>query len=192
MSVTFEWGGARRAVVAAAVGLLVTSTSAYADGGKAAAIAEITRIEHQMATVQDAKSVSASWADDMVWIEIGPIEIHGGTPAKAMLAKQFELGGITDIRTKILRLDVHASGNRNGDMGYAVSTQNYMSKVAGGAELSFVFRETDVLEKRAGHWRIVHQHISIPVDLASGKALIGTADPIDDPRSVRGKPGVGK
>jgi ketosteroid isomerase-like protein len=30
-------------------------------------------------------------------------------------------------------------------------------------------RVTDVYRKVAGHWRIVQEHVSVPVDLASGK-----------------------
>jgi ketosteroid isomerase-like protein len=32
------------------------------------------------------------------------------------------------------------------------------------------FRVTDCLRKIGGKWKIAHQHISFPVDMASGKA----------------------
>jgi hypothetical protein len=32
------------------------------------------------------------------------------------------------------------------------------------------FRVTDVLRKAKGKWLIVHEHVSVPVDLATGKA----------------------
>jgi ketosteroid isomerase-like protein len=32
------------------------------------------------------------------------------------------------------------------------------------------FRLTDVLRKVKGKWLIVHEHVSVPVDVATGKA----------------------
>lgn len=172
--------GALGAIIALCGSL--AAAHALAPRGKAAAAAEITAIEYAMTTAQDAPAVTKTWADDFLWYEIGPIEIHGGRPSKDLLAAQFKALG--QIRTKMLRLKVHATGNRDGDMSYAVSTQNYNSDIKGGGVLDFVFRETDVFEKRNGKWWIVHQHISIPVDLASGKAIIGSEDPLKNPHSV--------
>lgn len=169
-------------VAAAALLGGLAAVDAMSPKGRNAAIAEIAAIEHAMASAQDAATVTATWADDFLWYEIGPIEIHGGRPSKELLAEQFKALG--EVRTRILRLDVRATGNRDGDMGYAVSTQNYNSDIKGGGVLDFVFRETDVFEKRNGKWWIVHQHISIPVDLASGKAIIGSEDPLKNPHSV--------
>jgi ketosteroid isomerase-like protein len=39
-----------------------------------------------------------------------------------------------------------------------------------GTHDEFNFRITDCLEKRKGKWVIVHQHLSFPVDLTTGKA----------------------
>ena len=51
---------------------------------------------------------------------------------------------------------------------------HYMTHVAGkrkdGNPIDFNFRVTDVLRKAEGNWVIVHEHVSVPVDLATGKA----------------------
>jgi ketosteroid isomerase-like protein len=44
---------------------------------------------------------------------------------------------------------------------------HYITHVAGKGKK---FRVTDVLRKAKGKWLIVHEHVSVPVDLATGKA----------------------
>ena len=39
-----------------------------------------------------------------------------------------------------------------------------------GKPVDTIFRVTDVWRKEKGGWKIIHSHISVPVDLASGKA----------------------
>jgi hypothetical protein len=39
-----------------------------------------------------------------------------------------------------------------------------------GNPMDATMRITDVLRKSSGKWLIVHEHVSVPVDLASGKA----------------------
>ena len=146
-------------------------------------IAEITAIEHEMAGAQGVNGVTRTWAPDMVWYEIGPVEIHGGKPATSLTAKQFQALG--QVRTRILRLQVNA----DCELGYAFSVQNFVADTANGkTTINFMMRETDIFERRAGKWSLVHQHLSLPVDLASGQAVISSRDLLDYPLSVPAKP----
>ena len=78
-----------------------------------------------------------------------------------------------NLKTKILRMTVKVEGT----MGYAHSVQEFISDVKGGGPpLDFIFRETDIFIKKAGQWRLVHQHLSVPVDLATGKAVLTNQD----------------
>jgi len=58
----------------------------------------------------------------------------------------------------------------DGKMAFA----HYISHVAGkgkdGNAIDVTTRLTDVLRKIKGKWLIVHEHASVPVDLATGKA----------------------
>ena len=58
----------------------------------------------------------------------------------------------------------------DGKLAYA----HYIQRIAGtgkdGKPIDFSFRMTDVLRKIGGKWLIVHEHVSVPVDIASGKA----------------------
>ena len=57
-------------------------------------------------------------------------------------------------------------------MGYAFSTQNFIADAAtGGPKLNFLFRERDIFVKKEGKWRLVHQHLSVPIDFANGREV---------------------
>lgn len=51
---------------------------------------------------------------------------------------------------------------------------HYVAHIAGkgkdGNPIDMNVRVTDVLRKAKGKWLIVHEHVSVPVDLATGKA----------------------
>ena len=58
-------------------------------------------------------------------------------------------------------------------IGYAYSTQHLVADgVNGTPGVDLTFRETDCFQKKAGKWTLMHQHISLPVDLKSGKAVL--------------------
>jgi ketosteroid isomerase-like protein len=131
----------------------------------------ITAIENEMASAQSADGVTRTWDDNVVWYDISG-EVVGNKAATTRTAHQ--LVPISNIRTKIIRMTVHAKGG----IGYAYSTQDFISDVKGGPGLNFIFRETDIFVKKDGKWRLVHQHLSVPVDLATGRALISSKDPV--------------
>ena len=58
----------------------------------------------------------------------------------------------------------------DGKMGLANSVQRLTATDKSGKPVDMTFRETNVWEKKDGKWKIIHEHISFPVDLASGKA----------------------
>ena len=119
-----------------------------------------------MASAQAVEGVTRTWDDNVVYYDIQPGGAVGKEAATALIAKQ-SVGSRISGR-KILQLTVHAEGN----IGYAFSTQNFISDVtAGDPPLNFIFRETDIFVKKDGKWRLVHQHLSVPVDFTSGRAV---------------------
>lgn len=142
-----------------------------ADAAKSRDVAAITAIERKMAAAQDVNGVTRTWDDDVTWFDLQTTELVGKKAAYDLTAKQFQ--AITNLRTKILRMTVRVEGK----MGYAHSVQEFISDVKGGGPpLDFIFRETDIFIKKAGEWRLVHQHLSVPVDLATGKAMLTNQD----------------
>ncbi len=51
---------------------------------------------------------------------------------------------------------------------HSIQTVHYAAK--DGAKKAFVVRVTDVYRKQAGKWLIVQEHVSVPVDVDTGKA----------------------
>ena len=55
------------------------------------------------------------------------------------------------------------------DMAYSHSIQRVAGADKQGKTLDLTARVTDVYKKVKGRWLIVHEHVSVPVDLAAGK-----------------------
>jgi ketosteroid isomerase-like protein len=58
----------------------------------------------------------------------------------------------------------------NGTLGYGHSIQHLSGMSADGKPISITVRVTDDYRKVGGKWYIVQEHVSVPVDLATGKA----------------------
>ena len=127
---------------------------------------ELVEIEKRMALAQNVEGITGGWDDQAVYFDFGPERFQNKAEATAEIARQFE--NVTNLRTRILELDVRAEGA----IGYAFSRQNFIADSAGGGpELNFVFRETDIFLKKDGQWRLIHQHLSVPTDLTSGSVV---------------------
>jgi ketosteroid isomerase-like protein len=60
-----------------------------------------------------------------------------------------------------------------GDLAVAYSHQHFIARGrAGGSPLDALVRQTDVLRKRNGKWLITYQHISVPIDIATGRPVM--------------------
>jgi ketosteroid isomerase-like protein len=57
-----------------------------------------------------------------------------------------------------------------GSMAYTHYIDDTTFTAKDGSKVHFVVRTTDVLRRSKGKWLIVHEHVSFPVDLATGKA----------------------
>jgi uncharacterized protein (TIGR02246 family) len=64
--------------------------------------------------------------------------------------------------------DIHVE--TSGPLGYARGIDRWVITGKDGKPLEVVFRFTDVLKKIDGKWLIVHEHLSVPVDPATGQA----------------------
>jgi ketosteroid isomerase-like protein len=56
-----------------------------------------------------------------------------------------------------------------GTVAYSHSVQSGHLTAKDGSKVNLTVRVTDVYRKIHGHWLIVQEHVSVPVDLASGK-----------------------
>ncbi len=58
----------------------------------------------------------------------------------------------------------------DGQLGFAHYVIHMTGVAKDGSKAEMTFRLTDCLKKIKGKWLIVHEHVSFPVDLATGKA----------------------
>jgi ketosteroid isomerase-like protein len=57
----------------------------------------------------------------------------------------------------------------DGNLGFSHSIQRAVFTDKNGKKVDMSFRLTDVYRKINGKWLIIHEHVSVPVDLATGK-----------------------
>lgn len=60
----------------------------------------------------------------------------------------------------------------DGKIGYAHSIQRFTGTDKSGKKIQMAFRVTDCLQKENSKWKIVHEHNSMPIDYASGRAFL--------------------
>jgi ketosteroid isomerase-like protein len=60
--------------------------------------------------------------------------------------------------------------NVDGNLAYSCSFQHSLGKAKVGGSRDVTVRVTDVYRKSGGKWLIVHEHVSVPVNLQTGKA----------------------
>jgi ketosteroid isomerase-like protein len=129
---------------------------------------DITDLEHKLADAQTAQEAIQYYAsgDQVTLFDMSgpPREYDGQKAIRADLEKGF--AGLKDLKVNFLELKVDTDGR----FGYARSVQHFTAKTPDGKPVDITFRQTDVLRKVDGKWKIVHQHISVPVDMKTGKA----------------------
>jgi ketosteroid isomerase-like protein len=69
------------------------------------------------------------------------------------------------ITVELTDLDVGADRN----LAYSHSIQRVAGTDKQGKKLDLTVRVTDVYQKIGGRWFIVHEHVSVPVDLGADK-----------------------
>lgn len=56
-----------------------------------------------------------------------------------------------------------------GDLGYSYSIERTLGRLTDGSKMDITVRVTRVFRKMGSKWLIVHEHVSVPVDLTTGK-----------------------
>jgi ketosteroid isomerase-like protein len=150
--------------------LAVAAVIAWAFGAPAFAAdskAEITELEHKFAestTIGQAMGFMDA-SDDLVVYDVStPREFDG----PAAVGAQFQNYFATAKNPKAEFLSLHVT--TDGKLGIAESVQHFSYTDKSGKSVDSILRQTDVWRKEKDGWKIIHSHISYPVDLASGKA----------------------
>jgi ketosteroid isomerase-like protein len=70
------------------------------------------------------------------------------------------------LRVDMSELAVTGTGN---DLAFSHSVVHVSGKKADGSAIDHDARVTHVYQKRDGNWLILHEHVSVPIDMSTGK-----------------------
>ena len=110
----------------------------------------------------------ALYADDVVAYDIVPPLQYIGKAAYRADYQQFFSQYEGDLHVEVRDLHVGATG----DLGYAAGLELISGTLRNGQKASVWLRFTSLFRKSDGHWLDFHDHVSVPADIASGKAML--------------------
>jgi uncharacterized protein (TIGR02246 family) len=154
--------------------LVIVGTLCPVAGGdtKAKDEAEIRTLEQRFAAAFKAKDVNVIMAsyvpDESLFVfDVIPPRQYVGAKAYRKDWEDFFASFPGPVETfEINDLKVMTDGN----LAFSHSVQRAVVTDKDGKKADITFRLTDVYRKTNGKWLIVHEHVSVPVDLATGKA----------------------
>ena len=159
-----------KAVATAVAVVVALSLSAFGTPARADARADIKALEDRFVAAfkaKDADAIMKVYAPDqaLVVFDVVPPRQYVGAAAYRKDWETF-LGNFDGpITVELTDLDVGADRN----LAYSHSIQRVAGTDKQGKKLDLTVRVTDVYQKIGGRWYIVHEHVSVPVDLDAGK-----------------------
>ncbi len=152
--------------VASLTGMLALANVARADDK-----ADIAALEKRVAAGIEAKDADAVMAnyipgDSLVVFDLIPPRQYTGSDAYKKDWAGVFAGCADSPKFEISDLDITADSK----LAFSHSIQQFSCTDAKGNKMQMTMRATDAYRKVKGKWVIVHEHLSAPIDLASGKA----------------------
>jgi uncharacterized protein (TIGR02246 family) len=148
-----------------ALSIMALGTPAQADAG-----ADIRALEDRFVAAFKAKDVDGIMkvyapGQTLFVFDVVPPRQYVGAAAYHKDWQAF-LGSFEGpITVELTDLDVVADRN----LAYSHSIQRVAGTDKQGKKLDLTARVTDVYKKAGGRWFIIHEHVSVPVDLDTGK-----------------------
>jgi ketosteroid isomerase-like protein len=157
-----------------AVGLAVatfTSILALTNVARADDKADLAALEKRVGAGIEAKDPDAIMAnyipgDSLVVFDLVPPRQYTGAEAYKKDWAGVFAGCADSPKFEISDLDITADSK----LAFSHSIQHFSCTDAKGNKVEMTMRATDGYRKVKGKWLIVHEHISAPIDLATGKA----------------------
>ncbi|HLG90309.1 MAG TPA: nuclear transport factor 2 family protein [Alphaproteobacteria bacterium] len=148
----------------AATLLLVLVSNAQA-AVSAADKAAITELEYGLARTMNVDDLPKYYAPDIVLYDM-----LGNFKDMDAVRKNFVnfFQSVQSFTNDFVNLAIDSDGK----LAFAYSVQKDRFTLKNGQAVETTFRETDCLEKKNGKWLIVHSQLSVPVDFATGKAIM--------------------
>ena len=119
-------------------------------------------------TEKNVDSIMSLYADDVVAYDIVPPLQYVGKQAYRKDYESFLAQYQGNLRVEVKDLNVGASG----DLGYATGLELIGGTLTNGQQSEIWARFTTLFRKVNGKWLDFHDHISVPTDMESGKAML--------------------
>ena len=149
----------------AAAAVLLTPVVATAQSSDEASI---RALEMRFAAAVGAKDVGAvmkTYAPDVFVFDLVPPRQYVGAAAYGKDWQDLFAGFSGPVHLEISDLAI----STDGTIAYGHSIQRMSGADPRGGKIDITARVTDIYRKVDGQWLIVQEHVSVPVDLASGK-----------------------
>ena len=150
--------------------LFALSLAAFGTPARADARGDIKALEDRFVAAFKAKDVDAIMkvyapGQTLVVFDIVPPRQYVGAPAYRKDWQTFLDSLDGPVTVDLTDLDIGADRN----LAYSHSIQRVTGTDKHGKKLDLTLRVTDVYQKMQGRWFVVHEHVSVPVDLDTGK-----------------------
>src|SRR5436309_15876362 len=117
---------------------------------------------------KDADAVMALYADDVIAYDVVPPLQYVGKAAYRADYQQFFSQYDSNLNVETRDLHVEASG----ELGYATGLQMISGTLKHGQKSGIWVRFTSLYRRINGKWLDFHDHVSVPADIESGKAML--------------------
>jgi len=146
-------------------------SSPAAPAGDPAAVQEIRGwLDHwtKAVSAKDVDRVMELYTEDVGAYDVVPPLQYVGKAAYRADWQQFFYQYESDLRVETRDLHVGASG----ELGYATGLQMISGTLKHGGQSGVWVRFTSLYRKVDGKWLDFHDHVSVPVEIQSGKAML--------------------
>ena len=159
-----------KAVATACVIFVLLSIMAFGAPARADTGADIRALEERFVAAFKAKDLDAIMkayapGQTVVVFDVIPPRQYVGAAAYRKDWQAFLESFAGPITVELTDLDVGTDSN----LAYSHSIQRVAGTDKQGKKLDLTVRVTDVYKKVRGRWLIIHEHISVPVDLETDK-----------------------
>jgi uncharacterized protein (TIGR02246 family) len=157
-------------ILAGVTAFIALAFLAVAAPARADAKADIQALEDRFAAAVKAGDIDAImkvYAPDqsLFVFDVVPPRQYVGAAAYRKDWQEFIDQFKPPIGFEVSDLDITAGD----DMAYSHSIQHVTGTSKTGDKIDLTVRVTDVYKKTGGNWLVVHEHVSVPVDLDTGK-----------------------
>jgi ketosteroid isomerase-like protein len=117
---------------------------------------------------RDLNGIMALYAPDIDAYDIvPPLQFNGAEAYKKDYADF-----LAQFKGPIRITDPYIHVEQSGDVAYAFGLERLRATMVDGTPVDMWLRFTDGWKRENGRWLVEHEHVSVPVDLATGKARL--------------------